>query len=101
MSFENVWAQLSNNYHIYSIDCYGHGASLHNAKQYNVEDISKAIIVGGVARERKIVICPTLCFVEKVFAYSTERECNTSKKNHIINRERRCWSWIKSKRESS
>ena len=44
LSFENVWGQLSKSYHIYSIDCYGHGESLHNAKQYNVEDISKAII---------------------------------------------------------
>lgn len=35
LSFENIWGQLSKNYHIYSIDCYGHGESLHNAKQYN------------------------------------------------------------------
>lgn len=48
--FENVWGQLSKSYHIYSVDCYGHGESLHNAKQYNVEDISKAII----------------CFIEEV-----------------------------------
>ena len=44
LSFENVWGQLSKSYHIYSIDCYGHGESLHNAKQYNEENISKAII---------------------------------------------------------
>lgn len=50
VSFENVWGQLSKSYHIYSVDCYGHGESLHNAKQYNVEDISKAII----------------CFIEEV-----------------------------------
>lgn len=43
-SFENVWEPLSKQYHVYSIDCYGHGESLHNAKRYNVEDISKAII---------------------------------------------------------
>lgn len=43
-SFENVWEHLSKQYHIYAIDCYGHGESRHNAEQYNVEDISKAII---------------------------------------------------------
>lgn len=43
-SFKNVWRQLSKNYHVYSVDCYGHGESLHNADQYNVADIGKAII---------------------------------------------------------
>ena len=28
-SFENVWEHLSKQYHVYSIDCYGHGESLH------------------------------------------------------------------------
>lgn len=42
-SFENVWKQLSKGYHIYSVDCYGHGESLHDASQYNVVDVSKAI----------------------------------------------------------
>lgn len=58
MSFENVWAQLSNNYHIYSIDCYGHGESLHNAKQYNVEDIGKAIIcfIEDVVKEKVFLL---------------------------------------------
>lgn len=43
-SFENVWKQLSANYHVYSVDCYGHGESLHDAKQYNIEDICRAVI---------------------------------------------------------
>lgn len=43
-SFETVWKQLSLHYHIYSIDCYGHGESLHDAKQYNIEAIGKAVI---------------------------------------------------------
>lgn len=43
-SFKNVWEQLSKYYHIYSLDCYGHGESLHNAKQYNIEDIGNAVI---------------------------------------------------------
>lgn len=43
-SFENVWEKLSENYHVYSVDCYGHGESLHDARQYNIEDAGKAII---------------------------------------------------------
>ena len=42
-SFENIWEQLSKSYHIYSIDCYGHGKSLHDDVQYNIVDIGKAI----------------------------------------------------------
>ena len=43
-SFHNIWKQLSKFYHIYSVDCYGHGESLHDAKQYNITDIGKAIL---------------------------------------------------------
>ncbi len=54
VSFENVWGHLSKQYHIYSVDCYGHGESLHNATQYNVEDIGKAIIcfIEDVVKEK-------------------------------------------------
>lgn len=43
-SFKKVSAQLSKKYHVYLVDCYGHGKSLHDATQYNVADIGKAII---------------------------------------------------------
>lgn len=43
-SFDNVWGKLAKKYHIYAVDCYGHGGSLHDAKQYNVVDISRAVI---------------------------------------------------------
>lgn len=43
-SFENVWTKLSEKYHIYAVDCYGHGKSLHDAEKYNIEDIGNAII---------------------------------------------------------
>lgn len=43
-SFQNVWKQLSKFCHIYSVDYYGHGESLHDAKQYNITDIGKAIL---------------------------------------------------------
>lgn len=57
-SFENVWTQLSKKYHVYSVDCYGHGKSLHDAKQYNVADISKAIIsfIEDVVKERAFLL---------------------------------------------
>ncbi len=57
-SFENVWAQLSKKYHVYSIDCYGHGGSLHDAGQYNVADISKAVIrfIEDVVKEKVFLL---------------------------------------------
>lgn len=43
-SFATVWKQLARNYHVYSIDCYGHGGSLHDPAQYNVRAIGDAVI---------------------------------------------------------
>lgn len=42
-SFEPVWQQLSKKYHVYAVDCYGHGESLHDPDRYNIVDIGKAI----------------------------------------------------------
>lgn len=42
-SFQNVWRQLSKFFHIYAVDCYGHGESLHDAGKYNITDIGNAI----------------------------------------------------------
>ena len=58
VSFENVWGRLSKKYHIFSIDCYGHGESLHNVKQYNLEDISKAVIcfIEDVVQEKVFLL---------------------------------------------
>lgn len=58
VSFENVCGQLSKKYHIFSLDCYGHGESLHNAKQYNLEDISKAVIcfIEDVVQEKVFLL---------------------------------------------
>ncbi len=57
-SFENVWEQLSKSYHIYSVDCYGHGESLHDSAQYNITDIGKAIIrfIEDVVKEKVILL---------------------------------------------
>ncbi len=43
-SFNGVWAKLAKKYHVYAVDCYGHGGSLHDAAKYNVVDIGQAII---------------------------------------------------------
>lgn len=53
-SFEAVWTPLSEKYHVYSIDCYGHGRSLHHAEQYNVAEISNAVIgfIKDVVKEK-------------------------------------------------
>lgn len=57
-SFKNVWERLSKFYHVYSIDCYGHGESLHNAEQYNIKDISNAIIcfIKDVVKEKVFIL---------------------------------------------
>lgn len=57
-SFENVWTKLSKKYHVYSVDCYGHGKSLHDARQYNVADIGKAIIsfIEDVVKEKAFLL---------------------------------------------
>ncbi len=41
-SYENVAKALSKKYHIYSLDCYGHGGSLHAPEQYNIRAIAEA-----------------------------------------------------------
>lgn len=53
-SFENVWGRLAEKYHVYSIDCYGHGGSLHDAAQYNVADIGRAVkrFIEDVVKEK-------------------------------------------------
>ena len=43
-SYSNVAKKLSKKFHIYSIDCYGHGGSRHDAVDYNVKNIGRAII---------------------------------------------------------
>lgn len=48
-SFDNVWTRLADKYHVYAVDCYGHGKSLHDPEKYNIKDIGGAII--GFAEE--------------------------------------------------
>lgn len=57
-SFENVWGHLSQKYHVYSVDCYGHGKSLHSAEKYNLADIGNGIIrfIGEVVKEKVFLL---------------------------------------------
>ncbi len=43
-SYEKVAKKLSRHFHIYSIDCYGHGGSAHDPEAYNIRSIGSAII---------------------------------------------------------
>ncbi len=42
-SYETVTRRLSRRFHIYSLDCYGHGESLHDPGQYNIRAIGDAV----------------------------------------------------------
>lgn len=44
MSFKDVFKELSKKYHVYSIDCPGHGKSDKNKSNYNIVSIGNAII---------------------------------------------------------
>ncbi len=57
-SFESVWEGLSKKYHIYAVDCYGHGGSLHDAAKYNVADIGEAMIhfIQDVVKQKTILL---------------------------------------------
>ncbi len=44
MHFKEAIKYLSKFFHVYSIDCYGHGESLHDKSKYTVTDIGEAVI---------------------------------------------------------
>lgn len=53
-NYAHVAKQLSKRFHIYSVDCYGHGGSAHNPEDYNIKSISHAIIdfIKDVVKEK-------------------------------------------------
>lgn len=57
-SFKNVWTQLSKKYHVYSVDCYGHGKSLHNPARYSIKAIGNAIIcfIKDIVKEKVFLL---------------------------------------------
>ena len=42
-NYAGVAKQLSKRFHLYSVDCYGHGGSLHDPDEYNIKSIGTAI----------------------------------------------------------
>lgn len=43
-SFFGVMPALARRFHVYAVDCYGHGGSLQDAAKYNVADCGEAIV---------------------------------------------------------
>ncbi len=42
-TYAKVAKKLARKFHVYSVDCFGHGGSSHNPSLYNVESIGKAV----------------------------------------------------------
>ncbi|WP_010247686.1 alpha/beta hydrolase [Acetivibrio cellulolyticus] len=57
-SYANVFKALSKKYHVYAVDCYGHGKSLHDAEKYNIKDISEAIsqFIREVVKDKVVLV---------------------------------------------
>lgn len=57
-SFEKVSKRLAKKYHVYAVDCYGHGGSIHDADKYNVVDIGRGIIsfIEEVVKEKVFLL---------------------------------------------
>jgi len=77
-SFDNVWGKLARKYHVYAVDCYGHGGSLHDAAQYNVVDIGKAVIrfIGDVVKEKVFLLGHSSGGLIAAYIASTTDVCN-------------------------
>ena len=43
-SFDKIATKLAKHYHVYMVDCYGHGKSSHNPEKYNLVSIGNDII---------------------------------------------------------
>ena len=43
-SFFGVMPKLARYFHVYAVECYGHGGSLRDASKYNVVNIGNAVI---------------------------------------------------------
>lgn len=77
-SFDNVWGKLARKYHVYAVDCYGHGGSLHDAAQYNIVDIGKAVIrfIGDVVKEKVFLLGHSSGGLIAAYIASTTDVCN-------------------------
>ena len=43
-NYDNVWKQLAKQYHVYAIDCPGHGQSSHSPEMYTLKAIGEEVI---------------------------------------------------------
>ena len=57
-SFENVIPKLSKHYHVYAVDCFGHGKSLHNPKLYTLRACAEAVsdFIREVVKEKCTIL---------------------------------------------
>lgn len=45
LSYDNVFRKLSKKFHIFAVDCYGHGYSSHNKEKYTLQAIGNDLIL--------------------------------------------------------
>ena len=57
-SFESVIPKLAKHYHVYAVDCFGHGKSLHDAERYTLIDCASAVseFICEVVKEKAILL---------------------------------------------
>lgn len=57
-SFENVIPKLAKHYHVYAVDCFGHGKSLHNPKLYTLKACADAVsdFIREVVKEKAVIL---------------------------------------------
>ncbi|MBR4285922.1 MAG: alpha/beta fold hydrolase, partial [Methanocorpusculum sp.] len=57
-SFENVIPKLAKHYHVYAVDCFGHGKSLHNPKLYTLKACADAVsdFIREVVKEKCTIL---------------------------------------------
>jgi len=55
--YEKVLPELSKNWHVFAVDCYGHGRSTHDEKKYYLDSIGNDLIwfINNVIKEKTVV----------------------------------------------
>lgn len=55
--YTTVLPELSKNYHVYALDCYGHGKSCHNPEKYNIKSIGDDVIyfINNTVKEDTVI----------------------------------------------
>ena len=57
-SFGSVIPKLAKQYHVYAVDCFGHGKSLHNPKLYTLRACAEAVsdFIREVVKEKAVIL---------------------------------------------